>query len=312
MPSTTAAPEPFVDVNIARPHSARSTNTVSRMRLNAKSTSATRFGPIFTFSLNYRPTQRTRVPARLEITMAAAAVALAFAFAGQAHAEMCNADGRICLLNEATREHPLVSGQLFRVSTPSEMTRVRVEPSRRNVSFEPISHGPPGGSSVWEFELMKGQDGPSRVRVWAGVPGDPNQAKAEFPAQMLTSVGKVRMTVKPTGRWLVQRMTFDARIAVRTNLLFAIDGSDYPDPNHPDAPVDSTTIGPIWKRGVVTPAGRQAVFVQRFNLRKVKRKCRPLDYCQWTGEAHVHSVRTGIAVEVSTFFGERVPGKFFP
>jgi hypothetical protein len=105
---------------------------------------------------------------------------------GSAQAKQCSADGKICLLTEATSANPYQPPQAIQVAVDSRATTVSI--SGDLVALKPaqlVSSGPPGGMSTWQAEFGPSEfDGTTSLDVYAQVgtpPGFSYSFAATFP-----------------------------------------------------------------------------------------------------------------------------------
>jgi len=85
-----------------------------------------------------------------------------------AQAEQCSADGTICLLTEATAEHPYLPPQGIQIAVDSSAQSVGASIPNGPSSLYPklVTAGPPGGMSIWEATLPPLTfDGPIALEV---------------------------------------------------------------------------------------------------------------------------------------------------
>jgi hypothetical protein len=155
------------------------------------------------------------------IVFAALGVLLSVAFAGTAQAEQCSPEGKICLVTEATVEHPFESLQTVQVRVASEATSVSMTGGK---PVQLIEQGPPGGMSLWQGTLgVFEQDGMSTLSVAArGFPELPDSYEASFPNQPVRAAVVDRFnTIKRIGKRYVITFSFTARVGVKVHQWFS-------------------------------------------------------------------------------------------
>lgn len=111
-------------------------------------------------------------------------VLLGFRAVETAQAERCSPDGRICLLTDASLDHPYQPPQQVQVAVDSAADYVIVKDAWNSFGGEAerVSQGAPGGISIWQVPLRPIEaDSTITLEVYARV-GDPAGFNYSFTA----------------------------------------------------------------------------------------------------------------------------------